>query len=185
MISFRASLRSPDFRADALIRNASDLATKVADSHANYLKISITRHRAIATGKTLQSVRSEFILDSPTRGQFRRSITAKNSWWFIQQGRKAGAKMPIKRVGTTSKGRPIFEPLPEMLEWFQALNIPRAAWFPILRAIKRRGIKPRDIQGRAMRLARTRTMELVVFYAEKIARELFVTPGGPVTTNQG
>jgi hypothetical protein len=175
MLSFRTTFRAPEFKIGAVNQNAAELADKVAETHANNLKI------AIASGKTLGSVHAEAILNSPSRGEFRRSIMAKSSWVYIQMGRRVGAKMPVHVVGTNSRGRPMFEPLPAMLSWFRTLNIPRAAWFPIMRAIKRRGIKPRDIQKRALNLARGRTMQLVTEYARKIALEMFAGGGGGPT----
>lgn len=171
-------MQAPAFRTDSVVRNASALATRVAETHANNLKIALTRARAIATGKTINSVRMQFVLDSPARGEFRRAVTARDTWFYIMVGRRAGGKLPVHVVGTDAKGKPMFEPLPALQEWFQALGIPRPRWFPILWAIKRRGVKPRDIQKRMMRESRPRMFTLVAFYTEQIAKDLFGGTGG-------
>lgn len=184
MLSFRNSIRSPEFKTDAVVRRSAQLADRVAEIYQNNLKLAITRQRAIASGKTLQSVKAEFIMDSPMRGQFRRAVTAKSSWWFIQVGRKKGAKMPIRQAGTNSKGKPIFEPLPELVAWFRTLGIPRQAWFPILFAIKRRGIRPRRIRDIAMRQAQPTVLTTVARFAEELSREMFVQQGANVQVNK-
>jgi len=179
MLSFRTEFRAPQFDKPAFYRNANELADKSAESYANYLKLAIVQSKAIASGQTLHSVKAEKF-DNSGVNLLRRAVTAKKSWFWIQIGRAAGKKMPVRVTGTNASGKPIFEPLPEMLSWFRTMNIPRAAWFPILLAIKRRGIKPRDIQGMALRTAKPRVKELAKQYAAKIAQDLFSKGPGPL-----
>lgn len=75
--------------------------------------------------------------------------------------------MPVRRVGKK------FEPLPELVAWFTALNIPRARWFAILLAIKKRGIRAVDIRDKAVKDSRQRIDEILSRTAKDIARQLF------------
>lgn len=139
MIGFDAitDIPKPDWKV--IDREAKSLADDVSLHVQVQVKLALIRLRAIATGQTLQSVGTEKVLDSPSRAIYIRQIVAKETWRFIQSGRRAGAKMP---------------PEAAMIPWFMALNIPRRAWFPIRLSIARRGIKPRNIVGKALREAR-------------------------------
>lgn len=177
MIGFKTDVLRPQVNALAIPRNAAKAADEIAQTVKNQVKLAIVRRSKIATGKTLKSIETERILDSPSRGMFRRHVVGARSWLNIQNGRRAGAKMPVRRIsGAMKKGGGLFVPLPEMLEWFLALNIPRARWFPILRAIKKRGIKPVDIRDRAVRESRQMIGGIAGKTARAIAKELFGKP---------
>lgn len=167
MLDFKMVTITPAFRNKPIEQEAARLAQQLASLYKNQFKLAIVRHRAIATGKTLQSVKIGKTLDSPSRGVFRRNITARRSWEWIQRGRRAGGKMPVRK---NAAGK--FEPVPEMREWFKALNIPKKFWFPIMRKIARVGIKPRKIRERMMRESRPQKARLITNAGRKIAREL-------------
>lgn len=167
MIGFKIDVLRPQVDKDVIARNAARAADDIAQSIKNYVKIALTRNHKIATGRTLKSIAAERILDSASRGMFVRHVTGSRSWIYIQQGRRAGGKMPIRRNGNK------FEPVPELILWFNALNIPRARWFPILRAIARRGIRPVNIRDRAVRESRVRVSEIAAQTAKRIAAEFF------------
>lgn len=167
MIGIKSDVIRPQVNANAIARNASRAADEIADSIKNYVKIALTRNGKIATGRTIKSIAAERILDSASRGLFVRHVTGSRSWLFIQQGRRAGGKMPVRKAGNK------FEPFPELVLWFNALNIPRVRWFPIMRAIARRGIKPVNIRDRAVRESRQRIGEIAGATARRIAADLF------------
>lgn len=169
-LEFKFEVFAPVLKADPIKFRSAQLAQEVGSLYANNLRLAIVRKKALATFKTLKSVAVENILNSGSRGLFIRHVTANRTWLNIQFGRRAGLKMPIKKVDNK------FEPVPEMVEWFLALNIPKAAWFPILRKIARDGIKPRDIQGYAMRQSRTRLSALAAQAGRDIAETLSKTP---------
>lgn len=159
---FDITIKFPKIRLDHHIVNSEAiiLADKTAETLKNEVKLAIVHFSAIASGGTLRSIQAKFIsnrLQQPfgvaSTGIFKRQIIGARSLHFIISGRKRGAKMPVRRIGTGSRGGGIFEPLPAMLAWFQVLNIPRSRWFPILRAIKVRGIRPKDVPGKAITAA--------------------------------
>lgn len=175
MIGIKTDVIRPQVNANAIPRNAARAADEIAASIVNYVKISLTRNSKIATGRTLKSIAAERVLDSASRGMFIRHVVGSRSWLFIQQGRRAGGKMPVVRVsGVTKKGGGLFMPAPDLLRWFIAMNIPPARWFQIMRAIARRGIKPVNIRDRAVRESRQRIGEIAGDTARRIAAELFV-----------
>lgn len=132
------------------------LAVDIADELARQVKLALIRVKAVATGKTLQSVRREELLSIPSRIEFRQNVLARDVWKEIQGGRSPG-RLPLDS---------------EMREWFLALNIPRGAWFPIRRAIQRKGIKPRDIVGLTLKNSQTRIKNLLEIYARQVAAQL-------------
>lgn len=145
------------------------LAQRLASLYKNNFKLALINVGALATGKTLKSVVVGFTLDSPSRGLYRRNVSARRTWVFIQKGRKKGGKLPVRKVGDK------YEPVPELKEWFLALNIPRNAWLPIMKKIVRDGVKPRDIVGRMMRTSKPRKGLLLKETARNIASELVKT----------
>lgn len=169
MLDFKLQTIVPALQRDPIARASAELAQALGSMYANQLRTAIARKKAIATGKTLGSVKNELVVDSASRGIFRRAVTANRSWQNIQGGRRAGAKMPVRKVGSR------FEPFPELVEWFQALGIPKAAWFPILRKIAKNGIKPRNIRDLAVRLGNQRLYQLSQNTGNKIAELLAKT----------
>lgn len=139
MINYDIRIQYPEFNWKVINQEAKKLADDISLHVQSQVKIALVRAKAIATGATLHSVAEEKILDSPARGIFIRNIVAKETWRFIQSGRKPGSKMP---------------PEAAMIVWFKALNIPKRAWFPIRLSIARKGIKPRKIKDNALRASR-------------------------------
>jgi hypothetical protein len=148
------------------------LSKNMSDEYARQLRISLVRARKVATGRTLQSVRSERVLSSPSRMMFQHRVTASRSLIFIVKGRRAGAKMPVTVIGTSATGRKIFAPVAELVHWFLQLNIPSRAWFPIMRKIAKRGIKPVDVQSLALRRSQPRFTSLLQECVNRIRQRL-------------
>ena len=138
-LGFKIDVQVPKMDWGVVPREAKKLADDISLHVQSQVKIALVRAKAIATGKTLKSIATERILDSPSRAIFIRNIIAKETWRFIQSGRKPGSKMP---------------PEAPMIEWFKVLGIPKKAWFPIRLSIARRGIKPRKIRETALRQSR-------------------------------
>lgn len=173
MLNVGITVQNPAFKTSTIARNSARAADEIADSVKNYVKLALVGKSKIATGKTLQSIAVQFVLNSPSRGIFTRNVIGSKSWLNIQFGRRAGGKMPVQVVaGVTKKGGKLFQPAPELLQWFLALNIPRVRWFPIMRAIARRGIKPTNIRDSAIHAARQRINDIANRTAQTIAAEL-------------
>lgn len=175
------------------------LTKRVEAGMVNYVKLALVAYSKIATGDTINSIRPAFIankeLTSPNGyGFWLRKITGDYGLKFIISGRRPGAKMPVRLVSgsfdpagrgskfrgaggryvkvTGRRGGRQFEPVPAMLRWFLALNIPRNRWFPIMRAIAKRGIKPVDIRGKALQDARPMLQREASLAAMNISRGL-------------
>lgn len=146
---------------------AQGLADDMADEFRRTFKQAITTGRAIATGELINSVAVES--HGGMRDLFQRNILAARSWIFVNAGRRAGAPMPVHVIGVNAKGRPVFAPLPFLVRWFLVLNIPSAAWWPIMRAIARRGIEPKHIKSIALRNAEVRWQFLQRYHARRVA----------------
>jgi len=151
--------------ANFISREAARLADELGQLLTNSVKTRLVQKRKVATAKTLQSIKMERVLDSASRGMFRRHVTGRTAWQNIQGGRRAGSKMPVRRVGNS------FEPFPELVEWFTTFNIPRSAWFLIMRKIARDGIKPVDIRDAAVTAARPAMAAISKATAERLAKE--------------
>jgi hypothetical protein len=149
------------------------IAQDIAEEHARQLKLALISSKKVASGKTLQSVTVGGSFDSGSRSIFKRRVLASRSWIFINDGRRAGSKMPVHQVGTGPRGGKIFEPLAEMLSWFLTLGIPKAAWWPIMAKIKRDGIKPVRIAEMSVKNSRPRTTHIIAYRARRIAERLF------------
>lgn len=149
------------------------LSARLAQAYANNLKITLSRVRAIATGDTLRSVKDEFVLKSPSRYLVQSRVVASRSIVFIQKGRQPGKKAPVRLVGTDERGKKIWEPLPSLLRWLQVLNIPKVAWLPIAWKIKRDGIKPREVQQRALNSSKSAFQSAITAFLAETVRKLF------------
>lgn len=161
-------VKGAEVKADsrAIVEDEARLMSQeLSDEYARQLRLSLIGHRKVATASTLRSV--EAIAAQSTRGVFHRQVVASRTVEFIVKGRPAGAKMPVTKVGDR------FEPLPEVQQWFGVFNIPRALWFVILRAIKRRGIKPVDVVTESVRRAQPRMISIVSYRARRIVERLF------------
>lgn len=140
MLDFEFKIIHPVFDWTVIQREARKLADDIALHVQSQVKIALIRASAIATGGTLKTVDTVSIPDFDSRLQFMRQIVGSRVIQFIESGRRAGAKMP---------------PEAAMIPWFQALGIPKRAWFPIRLSIARRGIKPRAIREVAIRASRS------------------------------
>jgi len=156
---------------------ADKLALNIQEALVGYTKNALMTLGAIATGRNYRAIRGEFVTSRrlalfgvAQTGLVQRRVVGDASLKFIISGRKAGAKMPVRMVGTGPRGGKIFEPLPEMLRWFTFLAIPKSAWFPILRAIKERGIKPRNVPKLALGMAQPSINQFTQHAAANIAR---------------
>lgn len=158
------------FDTSAIARETELLADRLAGTMIAQNQVALLGFGAKATGGTLRSIRLGTRVSTATFQ--RRQIIAGHGYKFIVSGRRAGAKMPIRLVGTGKRGGKIFEPVPSMLEWFNVLGIPREAWFPIMRAISRRGIQPRNVPLRALQAARPHIARDVKAAAVAIGRQL-------------
>lgn len=161
---FEFEVKFPRVRLDIAVVNteANRLADTLQDSLVNYTKLALTSYGKIATGGTIRGVekgpatnRPQALFGVASYGTFRRQVIAPKSFKFIVSGRKAGRKMP---------------PVNALVPWFEALGIPKEAWFPILRAISRRGIQPRNVPLRAKRMAARTIYNQSVLTAQRIGR---------------
>jgi hypothetical protein len=146
-----------------------------ARHYKNQLKQGIVRYGAIASGDTLRSVE---VLENSKPNTLKEerlsaSVLALQSLKYIQSGRAKGAKMPIRQVRVSRRGRKIFEPLPEMVRWFETVGIPKESWWAVLWSIKRRGIKPRDVIGYMERNGRMPAKRAVRRAAQRIAANFY------------
>ncbi len=161
---FEVEVKFPRVRLDISVVNteANRLANAAQESLVNYTKLALASYGKIATGGTLRGVRKGAASNRPqavfgvaSHGTFRRAVIAPKAFYFIVSGRRAGAKMP---------------PLQALIPWFNALGIPETAWFPILRAISVRGIRPRNVPLRARRMAARSIYNESVISAQRIAQ---------------
>jgi len=161
MLSYSVQIEPKPKPVHVMQRIVGEEAALMADEYANEyvrnFKQAIVTARAIARGELLHSPRV-FSLAIGSRALFKKHITAARQWIFVDRGRRAGAKQP---------------PLQAMIPWFLALNIPRAAWFPILRAIARRGIPKKNLQSLAYRNSQPRWRFISQYRSAQIVRRLF------------
>ena len=145
------------------------LADWLAQLMVSQLQIALLQFGKKVTGETLTSIKWQTVVNGIERQE--RIVTAGGGYKFIVTGRKPGGKMPVHAAaGPTKRGGLRFEPLPAMLKWFVTLGIPRQAWFPIMRKIAIRGIKPTDVPGRALRNAQSKINAYVGMTSANIAR---------------
>lgn len=164
------SVEFPNIELNIPLLNAEAraLADRLMLVMFNYTRQAMISYGAVATRQTFNSIQKRVVGNSSR--QMERAIVANPALKFIISGRRRGAKMPVRRVGTGKRGGGIFEPLPEMLKWFRWAGIPREAWFPILRSIKRNGIPARNVPARAMREARATVHRQVQWTAVRITK---------------
>jgi hypothetical protein len=159
-----------------LFKFAVPMAKRMSEAYQNNLKLSIAGVGAIATGSTIRSVQDQMVLESPSRGMIIRQVVSLRSIIFIQFGRKPG-KAPIKYLGTKTSpsGRVSkwFEPVDGLVQWFLALGIRRALWMPIALAIGRRGIKPREVQIRAVKASETAWQSAIEVLGINFSKDIF------------
>lgn len=138
-----------EFDTPFVAREVDMLADRMAQILVAQNQITLLEYGKRVSGDTLRSVQWDTVTSSPEL-QVRRVI-ADAGFKFIRDGRKAGKPMPVYVAGATKTGRLLYEPLPTMLRWFQILAIPRSKWFPIMRRISIKGIKPLDVPSKAIR----------------------------------
>jgi hypothetical protein len=147
------------------------LADEMADEYARSLRLAIAKAGSIATGELQKSPRV-WRTTLGSRLLFKRFVTASRHWIFVDRGRRKGAPMPVHVIGQNAKGKPIFAPFPTLVRWFLLMNIPSRAWWPIMRRIKERGIRAKNIQSIALRNAQVRWRSILQFRAKRIAERL-------------
>lgn len=132
---------------------ASNLMTKLAPLLVGTTRQAVIMFGADSGGRTAKSIRQRSV--SATAGFLHRQVIGDAGLRAMIGGRKAGKKMPVQQVGSGRRGGKVFEPLPEMLKWFNDHGIPKSSWFPILRSIAKDGRAPQNVPKRAVDLART------------------------------
>lgn len=92
----------------------------------------LLRNGKRATGKTIESIRGE---TEATATSIKIRIKGKKSLLFVITGRRKGAPLPVRKVGSR------FELFPELKAWKQAIGF-SGADFLLARAISKKGIPP-------------------------------------------
>jgi len=137
---------------------ATQLMAKIDPAVVQGMKQAMVEMNAVRSGRTQRSIRSRKVasrsLSSQGGGILHRQVVGNKALGEIISGRGAGQPMPVRMVGIGKRGGRVFEPLPNMLRWFVETGIPKSQWFPIMRAISRRGIRPKNIPKRAVEIAR-------------------------------
>lgn len=160
----------PRVRLDLSVvaRESARLADDLTKLMVGQNQLSLLHYRKKVSGDTLKAVRGRTVQASAT--YHHRQVVGGAGYKFIRDGRRKGAKMPIRYVGTGSRGGKVFEPVPLLMRWFILKGIPRSAWFPICRAISRNGIKPTPIDRRAVQQARPEINRYARATGTRIAR---------------
>lgn len=174
MIKTDITVRVPKLDAQtACAREGAAMAKEMSEEYARQLRIALVNARKIASGDTLRTIQARLVIESSSRGIFRREVVAGKGFKYVVSGRKPGAKMPVHVIGKSKKGKNVFAPLPELVRWFLLLNIPSRAWWPIMRKIKRKGIKGINLPSIALRASTPRWTSIISFRAARIAGSLF------------
>lgn len=139
MLAFQFLITHPQWDTTVIDGEARRTSDDIAVEIQNQMKLALIRARKLVTKKTLNSLKTEKTLDSPSRGVYLRRVVGSKVIFYIESGRKPGKKMP---------------PEAAMIDWFKALGIPQRKWFPIRLSIARKGIKPRSIVKGALRESR-------------------------------
>lgn len=160
MFTYEAEVRYPNPDWPVVDREARKAGDDIALHLEVQLKLALIRAKAIATAKTLNSIKADRSSGAEST-RFFRKIVMSEVWKFIYFGRRAGAKMPPEKA---------------MEEWFRALNIPKKAWFPIRLSIARRGIRPRKFIDVALRNAAPYVRDRSRLAGRNIADNLFGRP---------
>jgi hypothetical protein len=156
------------------------LSRDLSEEYARQTRLSLVLAQKVALGGTLRSVRAEQ-QSTASRDVFRSRVVAARSIVYINDGRRAGARHPVRFIGTesytTKKGqtreRKLFDVLEPFKTWLLHFSIPRAAWWLILMKIKKRGIRAQPIQSLTLRRAEPRKQTLCRHAAQSIARRMF------------
>jgi hypothetical protein len=131
---------------------SNQLMTKLAPLLVDSVRQSVVMMGAEQGGNTAKSIRQRTL--ASTAGRLHRQIIGDEGLRAMVRGRKAGGKMPVRQVGTGKRGGKVFEPLPQMLKWFNGLNIPKSSWFPIMRSLVATGTPPKRVIERAIQMAK-------------------------------
>lgn len=182
--------------------NLEHLGDRVLDTLVNNTKLALISFGKIATGTNLKAIhgvrqpsRQISRFGFAASGNYKAQVVGDHSLRYIIHGRRPGGKMPVRVVGIFdprgrgsqyrgrgtgrfvrgigSRGGRLFEPFPAMQRWFEVFRIPRDAWFPIMRAIARRGIPPKDIPGKALEMARPAILAEVALAKAEFGRGIF------------
>jgi hypothetical protein len=164
----------PKVDVGAIENEARQLAEEMAELYArNARGVLRSRGKGVRSG-AVEGVKPVMNASS-SRGGFRAAVAAPPSLRLkeIQDGRRPGAKAPLVRVGTGPRGGGVFEAVVGLREWLRARGIPRRADYPIAMSIARKGIKPVDVQGKAMEATRRGWTTLWQRRLEALRRKLF------------
>lgn len=158
--------------SSVIAREASTLADDLTKLLVAENQLALLFYRKKVSGDTLYSVTRKTVQATATFHH--RQVVGGAGYKFIRDGRRPGAKMPIRFVGVGPRGGKQFEPVPLLMRWFQMKGIPRAFWFVICRNIARRGIKPVPIDKRAITQAMPTVKRYVNQTQARIVRGLLI-----------
>jgi hypothetical protein len=154
-------------------RQVEKLADDITDLLVVNNRIALITANKKVTDKTFNSVKARSV--RRTRFVQHRQVVAGQGFKFIRDGRKAGSKMPVRMARMSVRsGKPIFAPQPRLAAWFKALGIEKSEWFPIMRAIARRGIRPIRIDHHAITRAVPQIRSMCQTAAINIGRGILV-----------
>lgn len=145
--------------AGVVARAAPQLADDLTRLLIAQNQLALLHYHKKVSGDTLLSVSGRTV--QATTSFIHKQVVAGAGYKFILSGRKSGRKMPVRYIGVGVRGGKIFEPVPLLLRWFLLKGIPREAWFPIMRSIVRRGIRPVPVDQHAMRQSAPHIKRLV------------------------
>lgn len=162
----------PTVDTAALEEGAADLADDMATEYAYQTRQVLTSAGKVASRGTIDGV-SKVLHAVSSRGRFQSSVVAPWTMRFIQGGRRAGAAAPLVRTGTGPNGGAILEAVTGLLQWMLVKGIPPRFARLIAYRIKRRGIKPLDVQGRANRASWPDWRAAMQYHVTNIVRRFF------------
>lgn len=119
-------------------REAQIVAKELAEGYREVLK----KYKKVATGRTIRSIEPGHRI---TETGFVAYVEANIGLFYIQSGRRKGAKLPMEKRGGSWYLKPRLE------LWKQAVNF-GGPDFLLARAISRKGIKGIDITGEVIEL---------------------------------
>ena len=114
-----------------MFKNTSVKLSTVRKAGEDLARDLLRKYDKVATSFTLDSI--EGVIREDGNRCIELEFSADKSWRFINDGRPAGAKMPPS----------VFSPDGRRLRlWFDAVDIPLSADFPVRRHIAEEGIEP-------------------------------------------
>ncbi len=107
------------------------LGEKVGTLYVEAYQDVLSEYRKVATGKTIKSISYRITL-LPNGVNIK--IQADKGLFFIQTGRRKGAKLPVRKTATG------FELFPQLQEWVEAVGY-TGSHYLLARSISEKGIK--------------------------------------------